>query len=179
MILPRPIIGYVLIALVMSAGSGYLYGCSEADSKAKAAVQKNDADWKDKWEKREEDIAKAAGEAESKARAARDEADARIAQNERKADEERTVADARFRALAQRLRDREAQRDLRPAADAPAPCRDFEADRTRLPESDGLVLAGLAREADDAVRRYNLCIAHVDTLEAFYERVRAKAAAGD
>lgn len=46
---------------------------------------------------------------------------------------------------------------LSPARDAPAPCRDYEADRTKLPAADQDFLADFARRADECAIQANAC----------------------
>jgi hypothetical protein len=78
--------------------------------------------------------------------------------------------DSRVAALLGSLRDARKVRPLAPSSAAPAACRDYEADRSRLPDSDREFLIGEAATAAACVVQLGSCQSYAVRLHALCNR---------
>lgn len=113
---------------------------------------------------RDSQIARAVAEGEARNREIEREANERVNQLEV---EYAAKSQGRDRALAAalgRLRDAEARAARKPAASAPATCRDYDAGPDQLSVSDREILVRLGAAANEVAGRLALCRAYVDTV---------------
>lgn len=161
----------IAASLLLSAGGGYVYGCTQGE----ADLVKLESEWQSRWEKREGELVADRKSFEAMAKAVVSQAEEKIAEKEREHAKAVAAIDDRYAGIVKRLRDQAPRAAgggaLKPAAAAPQACGDFEADRTRLPDEDRAVLVGIAAEADKVVERYNLCAVYADELERYIRTI--------
>ncbi|MFN9029629.1 MAG: hypothetical protein ACK54C_02145 [Betaproteobacteria bacterium] len=113
---------------------------------------------------RENDIIMHIAESEAKLRQQEAAAVKRVNQLEIEHAAQSQDRDRALSAALGRLRDAEARAARKPAADAPATCRDYGASPDQLSVSDREILVRLGAAADEVAGRLALCRAYVDTL---------------